>query len=261
VRELQDVWQRYQLHGDLDARRELIEEYLPLTRYVASQMSRRLPPMVEFNDLVSYGTLGLLDAIEKYDLEKGVKFGTYAVNRIRGAILDELRSLDWVPRSVRTKARSVEQAVAKLTNVLGRLPTDEEIAEELEVDHDEFESLMADSVATRVVGLEDAGGRGGSESEDEGGQSALDTLVDFTSDDPLASRIGSEVAETVAKVVSRLDRRQRTILALYCVEELTLSDIGEVLGVTESRVCQMHTRTVASLQEQLESRGAGVVAY
>ena len=256
MKELPEVWHRYQFHGDMDARRELIEEYLPLTRYVASQMSQRLPPMVEFNDLVSYGTLGLLDAIEKYDLNKGVKFGTYAVNRIRGAILDELRSLDWVPRSVRTKARSVEQAVSKLTNTLGRIPTDGEIAEELEVDHGDLADLMADSVATRLVGLEDVGPE-----QDSEAQSALDTLEDFLSDDPLASRIGSEVAETVAAVVSRLDRRQRTILALYCVEELTLSEIGDVLGVTESRVCQMHTRTVASLQEQLESRGAGVVAY
>ena len=253
MRELPDVWIRYRETKCPAAHAELVNEYLPLTRYVASQMSKRLPPSVEFDDLVSYGSMGLLDAIEKFDTDKGVKFGTYAVNRIRGAVLDELRSLDWVPRSVRTKHRAVERAVDSLEATLGRTPTDQEMADELGLPVSELAGALSDASATSLVGLEDLGqGRT---------QSILDTLVDTTSDDPLASRIGSEVAETMAAVVADLDVRQRTVLALYCVEELTLSEIGELLGVTESRVCQMHTRTVASLQDLLESRGAGVVAF
>lgn len=256
MRELPEVWVRYRATGDIDARYELINEYLPLTRYVASQMSQRLPSSVEFDDLVAYGSLGLLDAIEKFDIDKGVKFGTYAVNRIRGAVLDELRSLDWVPRSVRTKARAVERALLDLEEGLGRTPTSEEMAEELGVTLAELPKALSDAAATRLVALEDR------RSDDEGERevSLLDSIVDTASDDPLASRIGGEVAETVAAVVADLDERQRTILALYCVEELTLSEIGDVLGVTESRVCQMHTRTFASLQDHLEARGAGVVA-
>jgi RNA polymerase sigma factor FliA len=248
-----EVWHRYQA-GDMDARRELIEAYLPLTRYVASQMSRKLPPSVEFDDLVSYGTLGLIDAIEKYDLDKGVRFGTYAVNRVRGAVLDELRSLDWVPRSVRTKARAVERAASSLSQSLGRLPSEDEMAETLGVDVSELGALLNDASATPIVGLEET-------ITYEGGarQNLIDTIIDTRVDDPLSSHLGTEVAETVASVVAGLDERQRTILALYCVEELTLSEIGDVLGVTESRVCQMHTRTVSAIQGALEARGAGVV--
>ena len=255
MRELPEAWQRYHEHGDMDARQELIEEYLPLTRYVASQMSQRLPPSVEFNDLVAYGTLGLLDAIEKFDPARGVKFGTYAVNRIRGAVLDELRSLDWVPRSVRTKARSIERVTTSLGNQLGRMPTDVEIAEELGLNMAEYAEIVADAAVVPVVGLDEP-----VDGTDDDRQSIVETVTDPGADDPLAVQVGGEIAETVAAVVARLDRRQRTILALYCVEELTLSEIGEVLGVTESRVCQMHTRTVAALQDELEARGAGVVA-
>lgn len=253
MRELPEAWQRYQEDGDMDARRDLIEEYLPLTRYVASQMSQRLPPSVEFDDLVAYGTIGLFDAIEKFDPEKGVKFGTYAVNRIRGAILDELRSLDWVPRSVRTKARSMDTASSNLGQRLGRSPTDEELAGEMGLNLEELGEVAADSVPASVVGLEEPVDGG------EGEQTVLETIIDPSADDPLSTRVGGEIAETLAGVVAHLDRRHRLILALYCVEELTLSEIGDVIGVTESRVCQMHTRTVAALQRALEARGAGVV--
>jgi RNA polymerase sigma factor FliA len=247
-REMTDAWVRYKESGDPDARDELIEEYLPLTRYVAGQMSRRLPPTVEYDDLVSYGTLGLLDAIEKYDLDKGVKFSTYAVSRIRGAVLDELRSLDWVPRSVRTKARSIDNATSSLSNRLGRMPTPVEMSAELGIEVSELSALVFDSVASPTVALD-------SGQDDE---SIVDMMADPNSDDPLATQVSAEAASIVASVVADLDPRQRRILALYCVEELTLSQIGELFGVTESRVCQLHTRAVASIQEKLELRGAGV---
>ena len=257
LREMRETWLHYRATGSEDARQDLIAEYLPLTRFVAGQMSQKLPPSVEYDDLVSYGTIGLMDAIEKFDLDKGVKFGTYAVSRIRGAVLDELRSMDWVPRSVRTKAKSVEAAAAKLGGDLGRMPTDEELANELGVSTDELADLIADSVVAPVVGLDEpVGGADGEE-----GLTAIDRLIDNGTEDPLSRQVGAEVAETMATVVSRLDRRQRTILALYCVEDLTLSEIGEVMGVTESRVCQMHTRTVSALQDELEARGAGVMPY
>lgn len=257
-----DVWIKYR-DGDKDAYRNIVHAYLPLTKYVASMMSKKLPPSVEFDDLVSYGTMGLLDAIEKYDLGKNVKFGTYAVSRIRGAILDELRSLDWVPRSVRTKARTVESACFKLSQDLGRPPTNEEMAHELGLNMAEFSTLVNDATTPRLVSL--SGGRqmmygAGRLVEDSESRSPADSLVDLSVDDPLSSTVSGEVAEVMAAVVSRLDGRQRTVLALYCVEELTLSEIGDVLGVTESRVSQMHTRTVRAIQGELEARGAGVAA-
>lgn len=252
------VWNKFH-EGDEGAYREIVYAYLPLTKYVASRMSKKLPPSVEFDDLVSYGTMGLLDAIEKYDLGKNVKFGTYAVSRIRGAILDELRSLDWVPRSVRTKARTVESASLKLSHDLGRPPTNEEVAQELGLDMAEFAVLVNDATAPRLVSLSGAWRSFSGEDPFEP-RSPAETLVDMAVDDPLSSSVSGEVAEVVAAVVARLDGRQRTILALYCVEELTLSEIGDVLGVTESRVCQMHTRTVRAIQGELEARGAGYVA-
>lgn len=252
-----EVWNRFR-SGDMDAYQTIVHTYLPLTKYIASKMSRTLPPSVDFDDLVSYGTMGLLDAIEKYDLEKNVKFGTYAVSRVRGAILDELRSLDWVPRSVRTKARSIENVMLKLSHDLGRPPTSEEMAEELGVSREEFSTLASDAAAPRIVSLY-TDWRDSRES-DYSPTSLSDSLVDMAVDDPLSSSISGEVAEVVAAVVARLDERQKTILALYCVEELTLSEIGDVLGVTESRVCQMHTRTVRAIQGGLEARGAGYVA-
>lgn len=252
------VWLNYH-KGDKSAYRQIVHTYLPLTRYIASKMSKHLPPSVDFDDLVSYGTMGLLDAIEKYDLEKNVKFGTYAVSRIRGAILDELRSLDWVPRSVRTKARAVENAMLKLSHELGRPPTADEMASELDITAEEFVTLEADAAAPMLISLygERSPAAGDTQGDPWGGREIGDMLVDRSVDDPLSSTISGEVAEVVAAVVSRLDERQRTILALYCVEELTLSEIGDVLGVTESRVCQMHTRTVRAIQGELEARGAG----
>lgn len=252
-----EVWESYQA-GDKDAYARIVHTYLPLTRYVAGKLAKRLPPSVEFDDLISYGTMGLLDAIEKYDVEKKVKFGTYAVSRIRGAVLDELRSLDWVPRSVRTKARTVDTATEKLEYELGRPPTQDEMARELGLDRDDFAALSHDAATPRLVSLwRDNAGPGDTTPY---ALSPAEMLVDKSVDDPLSSSVSGEVAEVVATVVSRLDERQRTILALYCVEELTLSEIGDVLGVTESRVCQMHTRTVRAIQGELEARGAGVAA-
>lgn len=249
---MDDAWREYKETGDMDARQRLAAEYLPLTRLVAGQMARKLPPNVEYDDLVGYGTIGLMDAIEKYDPDKGVRFGTYAVSRIRGAVLDELRSMDWVPRSVRTKAKSVDAASTKLSTSLGRTPTRDELAEELEVTRDKLAELLADSSVSPMVPLDDPVG-------DEEGSAIIETLVDLNFDDPLSTRVSGEVAEALASAVAKLDQRQRMILALYCVEDLNLSDIGEVMGVTESRVCQMHTRTVAALQDGLEARGAGAM--
>lgn len=247
-----ELWR--QCHeGDIDARQSLIEAYLPLTRLVASQMYRRLPPSVEFDELVSYGTLGLIDAITKYDPSKNVRFATYAVSRVRGAILDELRALDWVPRSVRTKARSIEQTEMRLSHLLGRSPTDQEMADEMGLTSLEYHELAASASTSPLTTLDDV--RGG----DDERQSVIDMVIDRAADDPLSLQIDAEVATTVAALVANLDERQKTILALYCVEELTLSEIGTVLGVTESRVCQMHTRAVAAIQGFLEARGAGIV--
>lgn len=248
MRELPEVWERYHA-GDLKARDELVAEYLPLTRYIAGQMSHRLPPSVSFDDLVSYGSVGLLDAIEKFDPGRGVRFGAYAAMRVRGAVLDELRALDWLPRSARSKARAAEMVADKLGGELGRAPTDAEVATTLGMSEQELALVLADAAMGGVGRLDDH------LDLDRGVVGATEWSH---AENPADTYFGSGlVASEVASVVSRLPERQRMILALYCVEELTLSEIGEVFGVTESRVCQLHTQTVAALQEELQSRGAG----
>jgi RNA polymerase sigma factor for flagellar operon FliA len=246
--ELRDLWRRYKTAGDQRAREDLVIAYSPLVKYVAGRMASGLPAHVDEADLISYGLLGLINAIERFDLEREIKFETYAITRIKGAIIDELRSLDWVPRSVRQRAREIERANAKLEHRLQRAPTDEEMARELEMTVKEFQDALLQISNSTVAALDELW----TVSDSSGDQvSLLDTLTDERSPDPAAVMDQTDLKDRVAEAISRLPEREKLVVALYYYENLTLREIGEVLGVTESRVSQLHTKAVLRLRSRL----------
>jgi RNA polymerase sigma factor for flagellar operon FliA len=244
-----ELWEHFKEHGDRGSRDRLILQYSPLVKYVAGRVSVGLPASIEHGDLVSYGMFGLIDAIEKFDLGKGVKFETYAIARIKGAIIDELRSIDWIPRSVRAKARDVEKALATLEVRLRRTPTEEELASELGVGIKELRQMLTQVSLVSVAALDES--LGGEESER---QALVDTLQDPKAADPQANYEDIEMRALLAKAINRMTEREKTVLVLYYFEGLTLAQIGQVLGVTESRVCQMHTKAVLGLRAKMSER-------
>jgi RNA polymerase sigma factor for flagellar operon FliA len=222
--------------------------YAPLVKYVAGRMSSGLPAHVEEADLISYGLGGLINAIERFDLTREIKFETYAITRIRGAIIDELRTLDWVPRSVRARAREIERANMKLEAKLQRAPTDEEMATELGIEVDEFQDALLQISNSTIVALDELW----SVSDSTGDQvSLLDTLPDRGAPDPQVLVDQSELRDRIADAIAALPEREKLVVALYYYENLTLREIGEVLGVTESRVSQLHTKAVLRLRSKL----------
>ena len=247
--ELRELWRRYKTTGDDRARERLVVAYAPLVKYVAGRMGSGLPAHVEEADLISYGLIGLISAIERFDLEREIKFETYAITRIKGAIIDELRSLDWVPRSVRAKAREIERVNAKLEHRLQRAPTDEEMAEELGISVEEFQDSLLQISNSTVVALDELW----TVSDASGDQvSLLDTLQDPDSPDPSQVLDATEVKDRLADAIARLPEREKLVIALYYYENLTLREIGEVLGVTESRISQLHTKAVLRLKSRLQ---------
>jgi len=223
--------------------------YSPLVKYVAGRMGSGLPAHVEEADLISYGLVGLISAIERYEPEREIKFETYAIPRIRGAIIDELRALDWVPRSVRARAREIERANVKLERKLQRAPTDEEIADELEIDVEDFQESLIQISNSTIAALDELW----TVSDSSGDQvSLLDTLPDPASPDPARVMDATDLKDRVADAIARLPEREKLVIALYYYENLTLREIGEVLGVTESRISQLHTKAVLRLRARMQ---------
>ncbi len=242
-----ELWQAYLEMGSQDARQRLVEHYLRVVRYVAGRMAVGLPHYVEYNDLVSAGLLGLIQAIDNFDHRRGIKFETYAIPRIRGAILDELRSQDWFPRSLRRKAKQVELAYATLEVRLGRPATDEEIARELGIPVGELDGLLSEVSLATIMSL-DADPNG----EDEQQSGMGDYLPDPRSDDVERSIAEQEMRELIAHRLAELPEKEQLVLVLYYYEELTLKEIGEILDVTESRVCQIHTKAILRLKGKID---------
>ena len=246
---LEELWKRFKGDGDPDAREALILHFSPLVKYVAGRVSVGLPQTIEQADLVSYGIFGLIDAIEKFDIGREIKFETYAISRIRGAIIDELRAIDWIPRSVRSKAREVERAISKLESDLRRPPTDGELAAALNISVDELQEMLNQINLVSVVALDELLSPGGEKGEK---MSLVDTLEDTATPDPVMSFESEETRQILAKTVNILPERERLVITLYYYEGLTLAEIGSVLGVTESRVCQMHTKAVLELRNKMK---------
>ena len=250
--ELRMLWRRYKERGDGEARDRLILTFAPLVKYVAGRMRSALPSHVEEADLISYGLVGLIGAVERYDPARRVKFETYAVTRIKGAIIDELRALDWVPRSVRARARAIEAKSAELESRLHRAPTDEELAGALGMKLGEFQDALTQISNASIVALDEmwAVSPGGES------MSLLETLGDARAADPADVLDESDMRDTLADAIARLPERERIVVALYYYDNLSLREIGEILGVTESRVSQLHTKAVLRLKGRLQD-GAG----
>jgi RNA polymerase sigma factor for flagellar operon FliA len=242
------LWRQYKSTRDQAVRDRLILTYAPLVKYVAGRLGSGLPAHVDEGDLVSYGLLGLIGAIERYDPDRDVKFETYAIARIKGSIIDELRAMDWVPRSVRSRAREIERAIADLESKLGRAPSDEEIAGKLGVSQEELDESLSEISRSSIAALDELWTVQGS----SGDQVALiDTIEDTQGPEPQSALDQSEVKEMIADAISRLPEREKLVITLYYYEELTLREIGEVLGVTESRVSQLHTKAILRLKARL----------
>jgi RNA polymerase sigma factor FliA len=248
VDETAPLWQEYRRSGDQGIRDRLILTYAPLVKYVAGRVGSGLPAHVDEGDLVQYGLLGLISAIERFDPDRDIKFETYAIARIKGAIIDELRAMDWVPRSVRARAREIERAIAELEKKLMRAPTDQEIAEKLGIQPEELEDSLTEISRTSIAALDELW----TVSSSGGDQIALiDTIEDTQGPDPQASLSETEMKEAIADAIARLPEREKLVVTLYYYEELTLREIGEVLGVTESRVSQLHTKAILRLKARL----------
>jgi RNA polymerase sigma factor FliA len=241
------LWVDYKGTRTRESRDRLIVHYSPLVKYVAGRVAVGLPQNIEQSDLVSYGVFGLIDAIEKFDTSRNIKFETYAISRIKGAIIDELRSIDWVPRSVRAKARSVEKAYAKLEAKLLRTPTDAEIAEEMGISEPELHAIFNQVSFVGIVALDEMLAVSG----ERGEVATLGDTIPDRAEGPVGAYEVEEMKQILARAINRLGDREKIVLTLYYYEGLTLAEIGEVLGVTESRVCQIHTKAVLQLRGRL----------
>ncbi len=250
----EELWAKYKKKADPKIREYFIIKYAPLVKYVAGKISVGMPTNVEFDDLVGYGVFGLLDAIEKYDLEKKVKFNTYAVNRIRGAIFDELRAIDWVPRSVRQKSREIEDTIAMLEGRLGRSASNEEIAAEMGLNLEDYNGLLLKVSTTSVVSLTDL-----KFSTDDAEEFSVGDIIEAPSSlnpDVIVER--DEIKKIVLQSLKELPDREKKVLIMYYYEEMTLKEIGKVLGVTESRVSQIHTSSILKLKAKLSNVSKGI---
>jgi RNA polymerase sigma factor FliA len=245
---IEALWSQYKDSGAEDLRERLILHYSPLVKFVAGRVAAGLPRTVDPADCISFGMFGLIDAVAKFDPGRGIRFEPYAIGRIRGAILDELRALDWIPRSIRTKARALERAYAAVESRLGRTPTEAELAGELGIGAGELHQLFGQVSALNVLALDELLG---AVDDTPGAPNLGDTLRDLDAPDPAAVFESVETRRLLADAVSALAEREQLLVRLYYFEGFTLAEIGKVLGVTESRVSQMHTKAVLALRARL----------
>jgi RNA polymerase sigma factor for flagellar operon FliA len=251
----EELWIDYRQNRDPKIREGFVKQYAPLVKYVAGKVAVGMPHSVEFDDLVGFGVFGLLDAIDKFDPEKGVKFKTYAVTRIRGAIFDELRSIDWVPRSVRQKTREVEEAIGTLEAQLGRTATDQEIASSLGMGEEEFAKTMMKISTTSILSLNDVWFSG-----DDNDKVTIEASIESPSSlNPDIIVEKEEIRRVITGAINELPDKEKKILILYYYEDLTLKEIGQVLDVTESRVSQLHTKAILRLRGKLTNIRKGIM--
>ncbi|HLG74335.1 MAG TPA: FliA/WhiG family RNA polymerase sigma factor [Chloroflexota bacterium] len=247
VLENPELWQAFWDGRGAQAREALILQYIPLVKYVVGRLAISLPHFLTSEDIISYGVVGLIDAVERYESGRNVKFSTYAIARIRGAIIDELRALDWMPRQVRKQARDIEQTMSRLDQELGRPATERELAGAMGLSMEKLQQALFDSSATTISmdRMVDA------DNMDRSSQ-VMPELADEKALDPLDYSERMELSHALAKAISQLSVREQQVLSLYYVEELNLREIGQVLEVSESRVCQLHTKSILRLRTALQ---------
>lgn len=250
-RDMSMVWLQYKEGHELEARDELIVHYAHLVKYVANRLAINLSSVVEVDELISYGIEGLIDAIEKFDHKRNIKFETYAITRIRGSIIDGLRAMDWVPVSVRQKSKELERTYNSLESRLGRSATDAEVAKELGISLDEFANLLREVAASTIISLDDfiPGEEG-----DNRKKRIVDMLEDENAGDALELLQLGEVKDLLAQTIARLPEKEKTVVGLYYYEGLTLKEIGAVLSLSESRISQLHTKAIMRMRGSLSKR-------
>jgi len=242
--EIEALWHEYAEARSIVLRERLILQYAPLVKYVIGRLAISLPAILDYEDILSYGTIGLIEAVERYDATKGVKFETYAISRVRGSIIDALRSLDRLPRSVRQKARVAEQTISRLTAGLGREPSDQEVADALDITLERYLQNLVDA-SWVTVSIDSIG-----PSEDEDGPMEL-PLADPDAEEVSAGLEREEQIRELTNAIGELPEREQLVLSLYYKDELTMREISKVLGVSESRVCQLHARALTRLRTGL----------
>lgn len=249
------LWAEYKKNHSPALRDKLIRKYMPLVKYVAGKVSVGLPASMEFDDLVGFGQFGLLDAINKYDLDKQVKFKTYAVTRIRGAIFDEMRQLDWVPRSVRQKSKEIEDAISELESRLGRAASDSEIAKQMNLSEDEYHQTIMKISGTSVLSLNDLW-----YSDDDSDHLSIgDSIESPQSLNPDVQVEREEIRRVIIQAINELPEKEKLVIILYYHEDLTFKEIGQVLEVSESRISQLHTKASLRLRAKLTNLRKGII--
>lgn len=245
------LWLHYKEQESIEARDELIIQYAPLVKYVANRLAINLSSLVELDELISYGIEGLIDAMEKFDHKRNIKFETYAITRIRGSMIDGLRSMDWVPVSLRQKSKELERTYANLESRLGRSASDEEVALEMGISLNDLAVLLREVAATTIISLDDflPGEEG-----DDNKKRIVDILQDEDAVDALEMAEFTEVKETLARAIARLPEKEKTVVYLYYYEGLTLKEIGAVLTLSESRISQLHTKAILRLRGSLSKK-------
>lgn len=254
-KEEDNLWDEFKKTKSPALRDKFIRQYMPLVKYVAGKVAVGMPNSVEYDDLVGFGQFGLLDAINKYDTSKNVKFKTYAVTRIRGAIFDELRQLDWVPRSVRQKSREIEDAVVTLESRLGRTATDSEIASSLNMSESEYHRTVMKVSGTSILSLNDVWYTG----DDNDNMSIGNNIESPTSLNPDVIAEREEIRKVIAKAISELPEKEKMVIVLYYHEDLTFKEIGEVLEVSESRISQLNAKANERLKSKLTNLRKGIM--
>lgn len=246
----EQLWNQYSSTKDRTIRNYFIEKYAPLVKYVAGRVMVNIPSSVDFQDLVSFGVIGLIDAIDKFDLNRDIKFKTYAVTRIRGAIFDELRNIDWLPRSVRQKAKEIERTISQLELKLGRSAKDDEIAAAMGISVEEFHQQLLRVGTNALVSMDENWLM--NDGNDNAPMSMEETLESVSVSNPNALAERTELKKIIAHAITELPDREKQVLILYYYEELTLKEIGSILAVTESRVSQLHTKAIMRLRGRLD---------
>jgi RNA polymerase sigma factor for flagellar operon FliA len=249
--DMSNLWMQYKEHNQIEARDELILYYAHMVKYVANRLAMNLSSLVELDELISYGIEGLIDAIEKFDYKRNIKFETYAITRIRGSMIDGLRSMDWVPVSLRQKSKELEKTYAVLEARLERAATDKEVAEELGISLDDLAVLLKELAAATIISLDDF--ISGDDASDK-----KKRIIDMLQDDKAADALDfveiAEMKSTLSKSISRLPQKEKTVIYLYYYEGLTLKEIGAVLGLSESRISQLHTKAILRLRGSLSKK-------
>ncbi len=249
-----ELWHEFKKTRSPAIRDKFIRQYMPLVKYVAGKVSTGMPDSVEFDDLVGFGQFGLLDAINKFDPDKNVKFKTYAVTRIRGAIFDELRELDWVPRSVRQKSREIEDTIVDLEAKLGRTATDSEVAKAMGMTENEYQTTIMKVSGTSVLSLNDVWYSG----DDSDHMSIGDNIESPSSLNPDVIVEREEIRKVIIQAINELPKNEKMVIVLYYNEDLTFREIGQVLNVSESRISQLHTKANMRLRAKLTSLRKGI---